>query len=142
VTSALLLDTHIALWLETGDPRLRPSTRVLLDECWMTGGTIFFSAVSAWEIALLVNGGRLSLDLPVEGWVRRFLDRPGVEAAPLTPFAAARSYPLANLEHRDPGDRLLISSAIEAACPLVTYDARIIGFAQGIGQQSGFTALS
>ena len=31
------------------------STRALIDACWRGGGTIFLSAVSAWEIALLVD---------------------------------------------------------------------------------------
>ncbi len=139
MSGALLLDTHIALWLETGDARLLPATRVLLDECWKTGGTIFFSAVSAWEIALLVNRGRFKLDLPVDGWVRRFLVSPGIASAPLTPTAAACSYSLQNLEHRDPGDRLLIATAIELGCPLVTYDEPIVQFGKTAGRQYGFT---
>lgn len=142
MNAALLLDTHIALWLETGDTHLLPATRVLLDECWKAGGTIFFSAVSAWEIALLVNRGRFKLDLPVDGWVQRLLDRPGVAAAPLTPRTAARSYSLQNLEHRDPGDRLLIATAIELGCPLVTYDEPIVQFGKTGGRQYGFTAAA
>jgi hypothetical protein len=31
VTHALLLDTHIALWLDSGDDHLRPSTRALIE---------------------------------------------------------------------------------------------------------------
>ena len=46
------------------------------------------------------------------------------------------------LEHRDPADRLLIASAIELACPLVTYDERILRFAAGYGRQYRFTADS
>ena len=76
VTDALLLDTHIALWLDSGDGRLRPSTRALIDRCWRDGGTIFISAVTAWEIALLVDTQRIDLDLPVETWIERFLERP------------------------------------------------------------------
>ena len=41
MTDALLLDTHIALWLDSGDDRLRASTRALIDRCWQNGGTIF-----------------------------------------------------------------------------------------------------
>jgi PIN domain nuclease of toxin-antitoxin system len=59
VTDRLLLDTHIALWLDSGDHRLRPSTRSLIDDCWQNGGTILLSAVTAWEIALLVDTGRM-----------------------------------------------------------------------------------
>ncbi len=75
MTDALLLDTHIALWLDSGNDRLRPSTCALIDDCWKNGGTIFLSAVSAWEIALLVDTGRIELDVPVDAWVQRFLDR-------------------------------------------------------------------
>jgi PIN domain nuclease of toxin-antitoxin system len=65
VTDSLLLDTHITLWLDSGDDRLRSSTRGLIDGCWRSGGTIFLSAVTAWEIALLVDTGRIDLDVPI-----------------------------------------------------------------------------
>ena len=140
MTSALLLDTHIALWLDSADDRLRPSTRALIDGCWQNGGNICFSAVTAWEIALLVDTGRIELDVPVEQWVMRFLDRPGIEAVPLGHRAACRSYQLHHLEHRDPADRLLIATAIELGCPLVTYDDRILRFASRHGRRYGFAA--
>jgi PIN domain nuclease of toxin-antitoxin system len=139
VTDALLLDTHIALWLDSGDDRLRASTRALIDRCWQNGGTIFLSAVTVWEIALLVDTGRIDLYIPVEGWVERFLDRPGIEAVPLSYRAASRAYQLHDLEHRDPVDRLLISTAIELACPLVTYDERIARFGERRGREYRFS---
>lgn len=138
MTEALLLDTHIALWLDSGNDRLRPSTRSLIDDCWQSGGTIFLSSVTAWEIALLVDTGRIELDVPVDAWVQRFLERPGIEGASLEHRAAARSYQLHHLEHRDPADRLLIATAIELRCPLVTYDGRVTQFATRRGRQQGF----
>jgi PIN domain nuclease of toxin-antitoxin system len=142
VTDALLLDTHVALWLDSGDDRLRTSTRTLIDGCWRTGGTILMSAVTAWEIALLVDTGRIVLDLPVEGWIERFLGRPGVEAVPLSHGAASRTYQLHRLEHRDPADRFLIATAIELACPLVTYDERIVRFGKKHGRQYRFAVAA
>jgi PIN domain nuclease of toxin-antitoxin system len=142
VTDSLLLDTHIALWLDSGDDALRPPTRALIDDCWQNGGTILLSAVSVWEIALLLDTRRIELDLPIEAWIARFIERPGVEAQPFGHSAASRSYRLYQLEHRDPADRLLIASAIEAACPLVTYDERILRFAAEYGRQYRFTANS
>lgn len=138
MTDRLLLDTHVVLWLDSGDDHLRASTRALIDGCWQNGGTIFLSAVTAWEIALLVDTGRIDLDLPVEAWLERFLDRPGIEAAPLGYRAASRSCQLHYLEHRDPADRLLIATAIELACPLVTYDERITRFCKRHGRQYRF----
>jgi PIN domain nuclease of toxin-antitoxin system len=91
MTDRLLLDTHIALWLDSGDDRLRPSTRGLVDGCWRDGGTIFLSAVTAWEIALLVDTGRIDLDLPVEAWIERFLRHPASSprSSAIAPPAAA-----------------------------------------------------
>jgi len=142
VTGDLLLDTHIALWLDSGDERLAVATRDLIDGCWQSGGTIFLSAVTVWEIAVLVDTGRIDLDIAVEGWVERFLDRSGIEAVPLGYRAAARSYQLHHLETRDPGDRLLIATAIDLACPLITYDERIRRFGSRHGRQYGFAAAA
>ena len=138
MTDRLLLDTHIALWLDSGDDRLRASTRALIDGCWQNGGAILLSAITVWEIALLVDTGRIDLDVPVAAWIERFLDCPGIEAVPLGHQAASRSYQLHHLEHRDPADRLLIATAIELACPLVTYDERIVRFGKKHGRQYRF----
>ena len=142
MTDRLLLDTHIALWLDSGDERLRTATRALIDGCWQSGGAIFLSAVTAWEIALLVDTRRIDLDIPVEAWIRRFLERPGIEAVPLGHQAASRSYQFHHLEHRDPADRLLIATAIELACPLVTYDERIARFGARHGRQYRFAVAT
>jgi PIN domain nuclease of toxin-antitoxin system len=142
VSDHLLLDTHIVLWLDSGDEHLRAATRALIDRCWQTGGTIFLSAVTVWEIALLIDTGRIELDVPIETWVDRFAARPGIEFAPLDHHAACRAYQLHQLEHRDPADRLLIATAIGLACSFVTYDERIARFATAYGSRYGFTVAA
>ncbi len=134
----LLLDTHIVLWLNSGDERLGEATRRTIDTAWKAGGRILISSVSVWEIAILVDKGFIELDLPVNEWVERFLDRPGLEAVALDQVTAARAYSLHHLEHRDPADRLLIASAIGLGCPLVTRDDRIRRFAKTRGRQYRF----
>lgn len=134
----LLLDTHIVLWLKSGDERLGEATRRTIDTAWKAGGRILLSSVSVWEIAMLVDKGFIELDLPVNEWVERFLDRPGLEAVALDHATAARAYSLHHLEHRDPADRLLIASAIGLGCPLVTHDDRIRRFAKTRGRQYRF----
>lgn len=61
MTDRLSLDTHIVLWLDSGDDRLDISTRALIDGCWQNSGTIFLSAVSAWEIGYSSIQDTLSL---------------------------------------------------------------------------------
>jgi PIN domain nuclease of toxin-antitoxin system len=141
VSEALLLDTHIAIWLDGKLSPLRPSTRTLIDDCWLNGGTIFLSAISAWEVAMLAGYGRIQLDVPADIWIERFLNRPGIAGVELSHRAAARSYDLELFDQRDPGDRMLIATAIELGCPLVTYDEPIIKFAKRAGRQHGFAAV-
>lgn len=133
----LLLDTHIALWLDSGNERLGAS-RQTIENAWRSGTRLFLSAISVWEIALLVDRGFVELDLPVAGWVERFLSTPGLHPLPLDHKAASLAYNLGDLEHRDAADRLLIASAIGQGCPLVTHDDRIRRFAKGRGKEIGF----
>ena len=139
MTDSLLLDTHIVLWLANGDTRLRPSTLSLIERCRRDGGTVWFSAVSVWEIAQLINAGRLVLDRPVKAWIERLLDHAGMAVLLLSWHAAMDAYPLHPLEHRDSADRLLIATAIERACPFITYDERIARFGETHGARYGFT---
>ena len=81
MTDAVLLDTHVALWLDNGDERLRLSTLRLIDGCRQGGGTVLISAVTAWEIAQLVSVGRIGLDVPAETWTERLVNNPGIEVA-------------------------------------------------------------
>jgi PIN domain nuclease of toxin-antitoxin system len=55
--------------------------------------------------------------------------------------AAARAYSLDGLEHRDPGDRLLIATAIDLRCPMVTYDRKILEFAAAHGSRNQFSVM-
>jgi PIN domain nuclease of toxin-antitoxin system len=138
LTANILLDTHIALWLESGDNHLRPNTLQLIEDIWRSGGTVLLSAVSVWEIAQLVYRGRIELIRSLDDWVERFLDRPGVDVVPLTHRSASQAYRLDGLEHGDPADRLLIATAIERNCPLATYDSRIVRFGETHGPGCGF----
>ena len=142
MNEALLLDTHVVLWLDSGDERLRGETREVIDRCWNTGGTIFVSAITAWEIALLIDLGRIELDLPAPAWMARFLNRPGVVEQPLGWREATDAYALDGLDHRDPADRILIATAIALGCPLVTYDERVVEFAERDGRRQGFTVAT
>jgi PIN domain nuclease of toxin-antitoxin system len=48
------------------------------------------------------------------------------------------AYGWPTLDHRDPAERLLIATAIELDCPLVTYDEGISEFGRKHGARLGF----
>ncbi|MGM0413018.1 MAG: type II toxin-antitoxin system VapC family toxin, partial [Pseudomonadota bacterium] len=55
----IVLDTHALLWWVNGTPRLsQPALEAIEQELQADDGEILISAISAWEIALLVEKGR------------------------------------------------------------------------------------
>ena len=63
----ILLDTHIWLWLIDASPRLRPGQIELIDQS-KTGG-LGVSIISCWEVAKLVENGKMSFRQPVLEWI-------------------------------------------------------------------------
>jgi PIN domain nuclease of toxin-antitoxin system len=123
----LLLDTHAIIWLDSGQPMAQPALEAI-DEA-AQAGAVLVSPVSAWELGLLVVKGRIVLDVGALDWFDRFLALPGVRLAPLTVAAAIGASDLPEGFHGDPADRLLVATARELNCPMVTRDRQILGFA-------------
>ncbi len=82
-------------------------------------------AVSMWELALLVEKGRLSLDRDLLEWMRDALGQERVELLPLTPAVVATAHQLRGALDGDPGDRLIVATALVEGVKLVTKDGRI-----------------
>jgi PIN domain nuclease of toxin-antitoxin system len=141
LSASLLIDTHIAVWLDNGDARLRHATAALIDGHWREGGVVYFSAISVWEIAMLLRRRRIELREPIEQWLAHFLDLPGMEPIAVTHRIAARAYDFDPYDGGDPADRILIATAIELDCPFVTYDTHIRQFAKRHGRRHGFSAV-
>ncbi len=114
----ILLDTHAYLWWVTEPDRLSPSGRSLLED---SANEVFFSAVSAWEIAIKVSQGKLSLEVSIK---RLVLEEPSAQhflPLPVTAAHAVRAAALP-LHHRDPFDRLLLSQALAEDMALLSCD--------------------
>ena len=54
----ILLDTHAALWLRSGDIRLGPIARTEIQRAWESD-EVGLSAISFWEMAMLRDKGRI-----------------------------------------------------------------------------------
>ncbi len=83
------------------------------------------SPVSAWELALLVERGRVRLDRPVAAWVDEALRRSDLRDAPFDRQVALRSRDI-GLDHDDPADRFLAATAAVHDLTLVTADTRLL----------------
>lgn len=85
---------------------------------------LWVSAISAWEVALLVQRGRLELRLPVREWVARSEALSGLRFLPVDHTLGVRAVELPDL-HADPADRLIVASSERLGAMLVTRDERL-----------------
>jgi PIN domain nuclease of toxin-antitoxin system len=123
----ILLDTHIWVWWVHGSERLGAAALELLLQR-EKAGDLSISVISCWEVAKLVERGRLTLPLPVESWLERALAYPGLRLLELTPRIIVESTQLPDF-HRDPADQLIVATARVLRCPLATVDRRILSYA-------------
>lgn len=116
----ILLDTHVALWAITDDPRLPAAARDLI---LAPKNEIFVSAASVWEIAIKHTLRRETM--PVSGKEAvAFFSEAGYIALPVTAEHAAFVESLPS-HHADPFDRILVSQALLEPMRLITRDAAI-----------------
>ncbi|MCD8505365.1 MAG: type II toxin-antitoxin system VapC family toxin [Burkholderiaceae bacterium] len=123
----LLLDTHVALWAITDDPKLTTSARDLIDA---EKTTVWVSVASLWEISIkhsLVRGA-----MPVSGRdAARFFNEAGYQILNIETEHATAIEHLPN-HHQDPFDRLLIAQALVEPMRLMTRDAMVAKYSDTI----------
>jgi len=114
----ILLDTHALLWFVANDSALSGTARTLIE----TADDVFVSVASAWETAIKVHLGKLTVDAPsAEAFFDEQMRTNGFTYLPIAPAHVFRAASLP-LHHRDPFDRMLIAQALVEGLPLVTHD--------------------
>lgn len=121
----ILLDTHVLVWLDEGGPRLGKSALRRLD-AEFGAGNLAVSAISFWEISMLVQKGRLEMRLAMDVWRKELLEN-GLYEIPLDGAIAIRAGDLQNF-HGDPADRLIVATALQTSSILMTADQRILAW--------------
>ena len=117
----IVLDTHAWIWWVADPARLSTAARKAIEKERVRG----ICAISVWEVAVLIQRGRLVLDRDVADWVRDALAVPGVEVLPLTPeMALAAGGPALDL-HGDPADRMIAATTLAHRARLVTKDEQL-----------------
>jgi PIN domain nuclease of toxin-antitoxin system len=122
----IILDTHVWVWWVHGDERLTQTQMEVIEanETDIVG----VSAISCWEVAKLVEYGRLELPCPLIEWFEQALGYPGIHLLELTPDIAVESTQLPGEFHRDPADQIIVATARVCGCPLVTSDGRMLAY--------------
>ena len=123
----IVLDTHTLVWWVTGDVALSKKARKEIER-EQAGGSIIVSAISAWEIAMLVAHGRLVLSMDVSSWLTTVAEIDAVRFYPVDVEIAAKSVGLPGEFHKDPADRMIVATARKFAAPLLTKDDKILSY--------------
>lgn len=85
----IVLDTHIWIWWVDSSPQLTAQQQDWMEKYKAEG--LGVSIISCWEVAKLVENGRLKLQCPVEEWVEQALAYPRVQLLQLTPRIVVES---------------------------------------------------
>jgi PIN domain nuclease of toxin-antitoxin system len=114
---SVLLDTHLLLWIATGDRPLPSKVRALLED---SAEVLHFSVASIWEVAIKYASGRSNIQIDPVRLRQAFLAQGYVELeiTSLHAMGVAALPPI----HGDPFDRLLLSQALAEDLTLLTAD--------------------
>jgi PIN domain nuclease of toxin-antitoxin system len=126
--AALLLDTSAAVAVAEDD--LTPEGEAAIDRAYRARAIVYLSPVTAWEIALLMQRGRLASPLSPERWFERLAAAPGVQIAELTSAVMVAAAGLPGTPPRDPADRMIVATARQLGLTLMTRDKLLLGYAQ------------
>lgn len=123
----ILLDTHSWIWFVSNPEKLSTAAKNAINRA-VKKKTIFISSISVWEVALLVQKKRLSLSIDLDEWISKSESLPFFTFTPITNGIALRSVQLHPPLHNDPADRLIIATAQQMDCTIITKDEKILNY--------------
>ena len=125
----IVLDTHALIWWVTGDMAQLSALASQAIESEVAGGQIIVSSISAWELAMLVDRGRIALSMDIEEWLSVTGQIENLRFVPVDNEIAVKSTHLPGEFHKDTADRIIVATARKLAAPLVTADDKIRNYA-------------
>lgn len=120
----IVLDTHTLLWWVNDPATLGKPAKKVIDAA-VKSNSVHVSCISSWEIALLVERGRLRLALDVRDWICRCEALPFLTFVPVSNAIAIESVRLPDFPHADPADRIIAATALSLGAVLVTKDDKL-----------------
>lgn len=121
----ILLDTHVLVRYLMGDKKLGRRAVAAIDKA-LPDDEVFVSAISFWEVTMLVERRRLQIDTTVAAF-RRLALRHGIHEEPLDGEIGISAAELPD-SHADPADRMLVATAILRGLTLISADDTLLNW--------------
>lgn len=120
----LILDTHVFLWVISGDIRL-PKT--FHDSIRNPDNAVFLSVASNWEIIIKFSLEKLPLPESPDQFITAQRRIHKIQSLPISESSLSHLITLPKI-HSDPFDRLLISQALSHNLTIITVDTAIMKY--------------
>ena len=96
-------------------------------EQYSAQGAVRISAISVWELGMLVAKGKLILSKNIYQWVQESLNSKGISLEPLSIDMLLESTSIEGV-HGDPADRMILATARNINAMIMTADKEIITY--------------
>jgi PIN domain nuclease of toxin-antitoxin system len=121
----ILLDTCAIIW-DALEPQKLSSVAAKAIAVADRQERLLVSDISWWEIAMLVQKGRLQLDSTAANFMTLFLQSRRVSVIPISPAIAELSAGFGATLNPDPADRIIAATAILHRAQIVTADKNLL----------------
>ena len=119
----ILLDTHVVVWLASGDARVSRRAQAAIDQARQAVHGLAISDFTLVELSGLFRKKQFALTVSPEAFLseveRRFVVLPVTANIALQALELPASYP------KDPADRIIGATALIEDLPLLTADSEI-----------------
>ncbi|WFU07594.1 type II toxin-antitoxin system VapC family toxin [Rhizobium sp. CB3090] len=127
MNESFLLDTCAAIWLANG----KPISQIVVDavnEIAPGSDRLCVSALTAWEIGMLISRGRIHSTKHALAWFEDFVKASGIHVQTATPAVMIAASYLPEPLHSNPMDRIIIATAREHDLTIITRDRAILAY--------------
>jgi PIN domain nuclease of toxin-antitoxin system len=120
----IVADTHVLIWDALAPDRLSAAARQSIAEA-NEGDGLLVCDISLWEIAMLIEEGRVQVDVDCQSFLNLVLHANRTTVQPITPRIASLAVQLSLDISKDLADRLIAATALSENIPLLTADLNL-----------------
>jgi PIN domain nuclease of toxin-antitoxin system len=121
----IAVDTHVIVWDALKPELLSTRAKAAIARANEEDG-IIFCEISLWEIAMLVQKGRISIAVSYLEFIKLLFASNQYRLQGITPEIAELSTQLPENINKDPADRIIAATSLIRKIPLVTADSNLL----------------